>query len=46
MICEPWFLALGAHVELHPAMTLADLKKGAPGFESAIQKYSPIQKAA
>jgi hypothetical protein len=46
MICEPWFLALGAHVELHPAMTLADLKKGAPGFESAIQKYSPVAKAA
>ena len=46
MIAEPWFLSLGARVELHPAMTLADLKKAAPGFESAIKKYSPMQKAA
>jgi hypothetical protein len=45
-IAEPWFLAFGARVELHPAMTLADLKKGAPGFESAIRKYSPMTKAA
>jgi hypothetical protein len=45
-IAEPWFLALGARVELHPAMTMADLKKAAPGFEKVIQKYSPMQKAA
>jgi hypothetical protein len=45
-IAEPWFLAFGARVEMHPAMTLADLKKGAPGFETAIRKYSPMPKAA
>ena len=45
-IAEPWFLSLGARVELHPAMTVADLKKGAPGFENAIKKFSPTRKAA
>jgi hypothetical protein len=45
-IAEPWFLAFGARVEFHPAMTLADLKKAAPGFERAIKKYSPMPKAA
>jgi hypothetical protein len=45
-ISEPWFLAFGARVELHPAMTLADLKKAAPGFEKAIKKYSYLPKAA
>lgn len=45
-IAEPWFLALGARVEFHPCMTLADLKKGSPGFERAIKKYSPVAKAA
>ena len=46
MIAEPFFLALGARVEFHPCMTLADLKKAAPGFENAIKKYSPMAKAA
>jgi len=45
-IAEPWFLALGARVEFHPAMTLADLKKAAPGFERAVKKYSQMPKAA
>jgi hypothetical protein len=45
-ISEPWFLAFNARVELHPAMTLADLKKAAPGFDRAIKKYRPMQKAA
>lgn len=45
-IAEPWFLAFGARVEFHPAMTIADLKKAMPGFERAIKKYSPPQKAA
>lgn len=45
-IAEPWYLALGARVELHPAMTMADLKKAMPGFERAVKKYSYIPKAA
>jgi hypothetical protein len=45
-ISEPWFLAFNARVECHPAMTVADLKKAAPGFEKAIRKYSSIKKAA
>jgi hypothetical protein len=45
-VAEPFFLALGARVELHPAMTLADLKKAAPGFENAIRKFSSRPKAA
>jgi hypothetical protein len=39
-IAEPWFLAFNATVELHPAMTLEDLKNSAPGMESAVQKYA------
>ncbi len=46
VLAEPWFLAFGARVELRPAMTLADLKKAAPGFERAIKKYSEMPKAA
>jgi hypothetical protein len=45
-LAEPWFLAFHARVELHPAMTVADLKKAAPGFERAIKKYSYMPKAA
>jgi hypothetical protein len=45
-IAEPWSLAFNARVEFHPAMTLADLKKAAPGFEKAIRKYSSLKKAA
>ena len=46
MIAEPFFIGLGARVEFHPAMTLADLKKAAPSFENAMKKYSPMKKAA
>ncbi len=46
MLAEPFFIGLGARVEFHPAMTLADLKKAAPSFESVIQKYSQMKKAA
>jgi hypothetical protein len=45
-IVEPWFLAFHARVELHPAMTRADLKKAAQGFEKAVTKYGHVQKAA
>lgn len=38
-LVEPWFLAFDAHVELHPAMNVDDLKKGAPGMERAVKQY-------
>ncbi len=43
---EPWFLAFGARVESHPAMTLSDLRKATPGFERAITGYGHVPKAA
>jgi hypothetical protein len=39
-VAEPWFLAFNARVELHPTMTVEDLKSGMPGMESAVQKYA------
>jgi hypothetical protein len=38
-VAEPWFLAFNAHVELHPAMNLEDLKKASPGIERAVKNY-------
>lgn len=45
-VTEPWFLAFDAHVELHPAMNVDDLKKSAPGIERAVQNYRTLRKAA
>ena len=39
-IAEPWFLAFNAGIELHPAMSPADLAKAGPGIEDAVKKYS------
>src|SRR3954452_12103768 len=38
-LAEPWFLAFNAHVELHPAMSLEDLKKAGPGIEKSVKSY-------
>jgi len=38
-VAEPWFLAFNAKVELHPAMTLEDLKNSSRAMESAAKKY-------
>jgi hypothetical protein len=38
-ICEPWFLAFNAAVELHPAMALEDLAKAGPAIERATKKF-------
>ena len=38
-IAEPWFLALNAKVQLHPAMSLEDLKNAAPAMQRAAAKY-------
>ncbi|HWG40950.1 MAG TPA: hypothetical protein VN658_10410 [Candidatus Acidoferrales bacterium] len=47
-LSEPWFLAFNAHVELHPAMNLEDLKRATPGIEKAVKSYysMPHAKAA
>jgi hypothetical protein len=39
-VAEPWFLAFNAAVEIHPAMTPADLAKAGPGIEAAVKKYT------
>ena len=38
-IAEPFFLALGADVEIHPAMTPDDLMKAGPAIAAAAEKY-------
>lgn len=38
-VAEPWFLAFDAHIELHPAMNVDDLKKATPGIEKATKNY-------
>ena len=45
-MAEPWFLAFNARVEIHPAMTVADLKKAAPSFDKSVQKYRSMKRAA
>src|SRR5579863_6204629 len=39
-VAEPWFLAFDAHIELHPAMNLEDLKNAGPGIERAVKNYA------
>jgi hypothetical protein len=38
-VCEPWFLAFDAHVELHPAMTPDDLARAGDAIAEAARKY-------
>jgi len=44
-VAEPWFLAFNAHIELHPAMNLDDLKKATPGMEKAVKNYRRVERA-
>jgi hypothetical protein len=44
-VAEPWFLAFDAHVELHPAMNLEDLKKATPGIDKAVKNYRRMAQA-
>jgi hypothetical protein len=39
VFAEPFFLAFNASVELHPAMTPADLEKAGPDLEKAAKTY-------
>ena len=45
-LAEPWFLAFNAKVELHPAMSLEDLKNSASAMENAVRKYGRGTRAA
>ena len=45
-VAEPWFLAFNAHVELHPAMSVEDLKKAAPGIERAVRNHHRKERIA
>ena len=38
-ICEPWFLALNAGIEVTPAMVPEDLQKAGPSIEKAVKAY-------
>jgi hypothetical protein len=38
-LAEPWFLALGASIELTPAMVPEDLASAAPAIEAAVKNY-------
>ena len=38
-ICEPWFMAFNATVELHPVMTIEDLGKAMAGMQETVKKY-------
>jgi hypothetical protein len=40
MVAEPFFLALNASVEIHPAMTLEDVMKAGPQIENTVKKYA------
>ena len=40
MVAEPFFLAFNAAVQIFPAMTIEDLMKAGPHFESVIKKYA------
>lgn len=39
-ICEPWFLAFNAAIEIHPVMIPDDLAKAASAIEKAVKKYA------
>lgn len=38
-IAEPFFLALNASVQLHPAMVIEDLMKAGPHIERAVKEF-------
>jgi hypothetical protein len=38
-ICEPWFMAFRAAIEIHPVMVVEDLAKAAPAIKKAVKKF-------
>ena len=38
-ICEPWFMAFNAAIEIHPVMVPDDLAKAAPAIKKAVKKF-------
>ncbi|HET7871459.1 MAG TPA: hypothetical protein VFL42_03040 [Terriglobales bacterium] len=46
VVAEPWFLAFNAHVELHPAMNVEDLKKASSGIERAVKNHYRKERVA
>ena len=44
-MCEPWFLAFDASVELHPVMTVEDLGKAMGGIQDSVKKYGRSARA-
>src|SRR3972149_5003352 len=39
-IAEPWFLAFGAAIEIHPVMIPDDLARAGAAIENAVKKYA------
>jgi hypothetical protein len=39
-ICEPWFLAFNASIQIHPVMVPEDLARAGSAIEKAVKKYS------
>lgn len=39
-VAEPWFLAFGAAIEIHPVMLPDDLARAAPAIQQAVKKYA------
>jgi hypothetical protein len=38
-VAEPWFLAMNASVEFHPAMTPEDLERAGPAIARAVERH-------
>ena len=38
-VCDPWFLAFEANVEIHPVMTAEDLASAGADIAAAVKKY-------
>ena len=38
-ICEPWFLAFNASIEIHPVMVPEDLNRAGSAIDAAVKKY-------